>query len=169
MARTNTPPERFNKRGYRKHIGKNAPARSVSQLHLERLRVPNPFNDWLEQNSIDICALAIATGIRTYRLHSLRTGVVLPHYHEAIVIERASAGGFSVGAWAKQPAVAATLQRYAENAGKPTSTWMEGRWNNGIYLQPQVRAYMREFCEKWLELQAAEQPAEPSLPAGDSQ
>ncbi len=150
--------EPFPSRRASRKIGKHI-KRTVEQLHLEKLRVPNPFNDWMEANSIDTVALAIQTGIRTVRIHALRTGIVLPHFHETVMIERATAGGFPMTAWVKQPQVMAMLQRCAEKGGVPTIKWIESRMGSGIYLQNNGREYMRTFCEEWLRLQAAESPA----------
>lgn len=126
------------------HVGR-------ANLVVQTMQLPNVFNDWLEAENVNIKDLAIATGIRPYRLKELATGMTMPHLPEAIAIEKATGGAFTTSDWASVPLVALAVTRYEGNAGKPMAKWVEGQWRfDGVFLRPRVRAAMADLWKAWL-------------------
>jgi hypothetical protein len=145
------------RRSKRDKIGKHVAERRHHIRVVDLATIPNNFAEWLEANNIDLRELAIRTGIRPYRLMTLRAGTHPVYMWESIVIEQATSGGFTQADWAKHPAVRAELTMATERQGVAMQNWMERRpFGAGFFVHQDVKRRMQQLFAEWLEIVKAD-------------
>lgn len=93
--------------------------RNLTAAALRDIRIPNVLDEFFEKHRIDEVVFSHATGLRIYRLKTLRSGWMVPSLAEAIVIEEYTGGMIPVSAWRTHQRVRAAIDALASNVGKP--------------------------------------------------